>query len=538
MRSASYSCFALLWIIAAGLLSGCVPTGNAIMAGMAGGAPPSVKTAAYTKASADGSRVGRLMYNSAYQDVALNFIKSGKGLLEPVYELRLQSNSAFDLVPDWDATTDLHKTLSATMALLPMSATRTYATLQIAQIKRQQAEWLADLHRNITEEVTGRSRVTGGDVLALFSGDPKQQRRALGGGIAGQFVEAVDPADKSPYAAPYYSAVLKTFEPEQVSFVVSPSFDMVFMHQSLNLRLGGVAAAAEALGDKLGALQRYARAGGGRNDTNILLALSSPPISDVQRAYIVSMARALSGLSMRLNWYANMAGERTALAFMSVENFRGVEQSGGRLNASLDAGQAEMIVATMSAGAAQGGGNAFLTNLRPVPPDQRHLFDITQLTASAVLKPGASMFGPVDWSRSVGNAFDTVNALCGVLLTCVEGGPAERQDYVQLVAVGSKPKAIEALRLSGARAPFWQSFFQCDQKAAPVSGFLADYTAESQHAMETASCHFDIARQAYASTAAARRQSTRDLTRTTAAAFADARRELKLTTGLKTRPLD
>ncbi|NYZ21340.1 hypothetical protein [Azospirillum oleiclasticum] len=523
----------------AGLLSGCVPTGNAIMAGMAGGAPPSVKTAAYTKASADGSRVGRLMYNSAYQDVALNFIKSGKGLLEPVYELRLQSNSSFDLVPDWDATTDLHKTLSATMSLLPMSATRTYASLQLAQIKRQQAEWLTDLQRTIREEISGRVRVTGGDVLALFSGDSKQQRRALGGGFAGQLLEMADPVDKSPYAAPFYSAVLKTFETDQVSFVVSPSFELVFMQQSLNLRLAGIAATAEVLGDKLSALQRYARAGGGRNDTNILLALSSPPISDMQRAYIVSMARALSGLSMRLNWYANIAGERTALAFMSVENFRGVEQSGGRLNASLDAGRAETIVATLSTGYTPGGGgNPFIANLQPVPPEQRHLYDITQLTTIMVMKPGASMFGPIDWSRSLGNVFDVVNAMCGVLLTCVEGGPAERQDYVQLVAVGSKPKAIEALRLAGNKAPFWQPFFQCDQTAAAVSGFLADYTAESQHAVETASCHFDIARQAYASTTAARRQSTRDLTRTAAAAFADARKELKLTTGLKTRPLD
>lgn len=531
------------------LLPGCVQTGmgNAMIAAVdRSSGEPAPRMEAYTKVSQGSARTGKLIFNASYQDVALSFIKSGKGILEPVYDLKLTDGNNFDLVPDWEATRELHKSLSATMTLAPLEDTRTYSVRQLEQIKRQQAEWLRFVRESVRTEITGRSTVSGADVLALLGSDKKEQRRVVGGGIAGQLWETADPSDKSPYAAPYYSNVLKDFNRAGTTFVVSPSFELITMHQSLNLRLGTVAAAADVLGDRLAALQRYSAAGGGlkgalasggRTISQGPLTMVTGGVSNLESASIVGMSRMLSGMAMRLHWYAQLSGERTALAFMSVENFRGVEEGGGRLNASLDSGPAENLVATVANGYNVGSANPFLDGLKPVPVESRQLYDITQLTAPPVPKPDASMFGPVDWSKAVGFTFQAINALCGTVLNCVDGGPAEKQGYVQLVAIGTNPAALGALRTAGDKAPSWRDFFECDRQAPQVS-ILSRFTDEAAHAIETASCHFAVALRSYGETASLRRQKNRELTRVAVSTFANARRDLKIATGLRTRPLD
>ncbi|MBP2233030.1 hypothetical protein J2847_006365 [Azospirillum agricola] len=166
---------------------------------------------AYTQPAQGGARTGKLVFNASHQDVALSFIKSGKGILEPVYDLKLTDRNSFDLVPDWEATKELHKALSATMTLAPLEDTRTYSARQLEQIRRQQAEWTEFLRESVRTEITGEAKVSGADLLAMLGSDKKAQRRAVGGGIGGQLWEAADPTDKSPYAAPYYSSVLKDF---------------------------------------------------------------------------------------------------------------------------------------------------------------------------------------------------------------------------------------------------------------------------------------------------------------------------------------
>lgn len=524
-------------------LQGCVPTGMTRMP-VSGGERQALS--GYTKRQA-GNTEGRLIFKAAYQDVATAFIKSGTGLLEPVYELKQVGKTSFTLQPDWEATRDLHKALSSVMTLLPLEDSRLYAQRQVAQIEREQAVWLANIRRVSQEAITGRAKVTGSDLKAMFSEDKKEQRRAWGGGIFGQMMEASDPIDKSPYAAPFYSKVLADFDRKGASFVISPTFDIILMHQLLNLSFGAVAETADQLGDSLKALQRYVDAGGGVNaalaaGAKVIqkgpLTMVTGPISIDARVHVVSTYRALSGAALSLHWQTMLSEQRSALAFMSMENFRSVESAGGRLNASLGGDAAQNLVAMQASMTEHGGEDLYdwkaAAQAGWVPP----AYDLTHMRVAPVPRRKGNMFGSVDWTRSLDNTFSVLNRLCGTALVCLEGGGAEKNDYVQLAVVGANAGGVSRLRTAGVSDYRWKDWLACDGLSTDKPGRSADADADAFDTVRIASCQVEVALQTYLRTVPQRRQALRSLTRTAASTFADARKELKLTTGLQTRPLD
>lgn len=560
----------VIFLVSAAVLTGCIPqamqtgTQPAVADGAVGAeAQVKPKFAAITKSLDNGAVEAGLVFNEEYRQYAEKAISRGVGLMEPIFRLTFDDDLEIGLKADWEATRALHGRLSKKLSLLPFEDTKALGEAELAYFKKRDEivqQKVAAKVQELTELDAGISTLRG--AITSFTKLAKEDNSDSYGvpdapsGQSGSIMSMLSAAksqDSSPYATPFYSKVLQSFEKKGPTYLLSPSVSLLQDYADLQVsRVQVEPYRIRADGDwkkvQNAALQvdetkkdktfaAIARGSFIRTNFGINTAVMS-----LQGFYSRLLAKVIGDMEMEP---VSLSASIISIDFLrsaevhsgKLSPYRGL---GNRLMSGLSGGQDGQLDQILIVTDGKNGGMNEEERAAYIRTRVQNL--VTPIDELRFYAPVIPYLGLKSMRSELEKGARDKQVLCG-LNACSRQGPAETFAYIQAGLVATDLRALRSTETHVASSAVWNDFLACDAYVLPpVQNSLFFSTQDPLGGVEgmlrgyrMLMCQYGAVRNAAATHKAG--TPTR-LIDALSGAFDSARTELKLSSGLKTKALD